>query len=115
MLKNKNVRLFLGLFGVVILGYIVWNVRSIIYYFFAAAIIAFLARPLMTLLSKVKIKNWEIDHIDTIREDLEYIYYIWQKPECEAFISIFAGDYGNGEDFECIFVGNGQQLLNKYK
>ena len=60
MLQNKNVRLFLGLFGVVILGYIVWNVRSIIYYFFAAAIIAFLARPLMTLLSKVKIKNWEM-------------------------------------------------------
>jgi predicted PurR-regulated permease PerM len=60
MLQNKNVRLFLGLFGVAILGYIVWNVRSIIYYFFAAAIIAFLARPLMTLLSKVKIKNWEI-------------------------------------------------------
>ena len=68
-----------------------------------------------SILDSTKIKNWEIDHIDTIREDLEYIYYIWQKPECEAFISIFAGDYGNGEDFECIFVGNGQQLLNKYK
>ena len=60
MLQNKNVRLFLGLLGVVILGYILWNVRSIIYYFFAAAIIAFLARPLMRLLGKVKIKNWEI-------------------------------------------------------
>tara|TARA_R100001224_G_C3970911_1_gene132462 strand:- start:284 stop:628 length:345 start_codon:yes stop_codon:yes gene_type:complete len=68
-----------------------------------------------SILDSTKIKNWEIEHIDTIREDLEYIYYIWQKPECEAFISIFAGDYGNGEDFECIFVGNGQQLLNKYK
>ena len=68
-----------------------------------------------SILDSTKIKNWEIEHIDTIREDLEYIYYIWQKPECEAFISIFAGDYGTGKDFECIFVGNGQQLLNKYK
>jgi hypothetical protein len=68
-----------------------------------------------SILDSTKIKNWEIEHIDTIRGDLEYIYYIWQKPECEAFISIFAGNYGNGEDFECIFVGNGQQLLNKYK
>ena len=68
-----------------------------------------------SLLDSTKIKNWEIEHLDTKHCDLEYIYYIWQKPECEAFISIFAGDYGNGEDFECIFVGNGQQLLNKYK
>ena len=68
-----------------------------------------------SILDSTKIKNWEIEHIDTIRGDLEYIYYIWQKPECEAFISIFAGNYGTGEDFECIFVGNGQQLLNKYK
>ena len=60
-------------------------------------------------------RSWEIESLTANHGDLEYIYYIWQKPECEAFISIFAGDYGNGEDFECIFVGNGQQLLNKYK
>ena len=68
-----------------------------------------------SILDSTKIYNWEIEHLDTKHSDLEYIYYIWQKPECEAFISIFAGNYGNGEDFECIFVGNGQQLLNKYK
>lgn len=60
MLQNKNVRLFLGILGVVILGYILWNVRSIIYYFFAAAIIAFIARPLMRLLGRVKIKQWSL-------------------------------------------------------
>ncbi|PCJ64833.1 MAG: hypothetical protein COA58_11190 [Bacteroidetes bacterium] len=58
MLKNKNVRLFLGILGVLVLGYILWNVRTIIYYFFAAAVIAFVARPLMRLLGRVKIKGW---------------------------------------------------------
>jgi predicted PurR-regulated permease PerM len=41
----------------------VWNVRTIIYYFFAAAIVAFVARPLIKLMSRVKIggkplPNW---------------------------------------------------------
>ena len=68
-----------------------------------------------SILDSTKIKNWEIDHIDTIREDLEYIYYIWQKPECEAFISIFAVKPFQDQIGECIFVGNGHQLLKKYK
>ncbi len=34
MLQNKNVRLFLWVLGVLILGYVLWNVRTIIYYFF---------------------------------------------------------------------------------
>ncbi|MGB0850372.1 MAG: AI-2E family transporter [Bacteroidia bacterium] len=58
MLQNKNVRLILGILGVIFLGYILWNVRTIIYYFFAAAIVAFIARPLMRLLGRVKIKGW---------------------------------------------------------
>jgi predicted PurR-regulated permease PerM len=60
MLQNKNIRLILGILGVIVLGYVLWNVRSIIYYFFAAAIIAFLARPLMRMLGKVKIKHWTL-------------------------------------------------------
>ena len=58
MWNNRNVRLALWAIGVLILGYVLWNVRSIIIYFFIAAIIAFIARPLMSLLSKIKIKNW---------------------------------------------------------
>lgn len=58
MWQNKNIRLLVGILGVAILGYVLWNVRTIIYYFFAAAIIAFIARPLMRLLSKVHIKGW---------------------------------------------------------
>ena len=68
-----------------------------------------------SILDSTKIKNWEIDHIDTIREDLEYIYYIWQKPECEAFISIFEVHPFLDQIGECIFVGNSQKLLKKFK
>ena len=32
-----------------------------------------------------------------------------------TWISIFEGSYGNGEDFECIFVGQPQKLIEKYK
>jgi predicted PurR-regulated permease PerM len=60
MLQNKNIRLALGILGVIILGYVLWNVRSIIYYFFAAGVIAFMARPLMRLLSRVKVNKWEL-------------------------------------------------------
>ena len=60
MLNNKNVRILLGILGVVLLVYVLWNVRTIIIYFFAASIIAFIARPLMRLLGKIKIKNWEL-------------------------------------------------------
>lgn len=60
MLQNKNIRLALGVLGAFILGYLLWNVRSIIYYFFAAAIIAFIARPLMLVLGMIRVKNWEL-------------------------------------------------------
>jgi len=58
MWSNRTVQLILWILGVLVLGYILWNVRSIISYFFIAAIIAFVARPTMRLLGKVKIKNW---------------------------------------------------------
>ena len=57
----------------------------------------------------------EIDSLDTRRGDTEYMYYIWQAPLKTTWISIFEGDYGNGDDFKCIFVGEPQKLLTKYK
>ena len=68
-----------------------------------------------SLLDSTKIKNWEIEHLDTKHCDLEYIYYIWQKPECEAFISIFEVHPFLDQIGECIFVGNSQKLLKKFK
>ena len=67
-----------------------------------------------SLLDSEKLTNWEIEYLDTKHADLEYIYYIWQTPGKTTWISIFEGDYGNGDDFECIFVGEPQKLLEKY-
>ena len=67
-----------------------------------------------SLLDSTKIERWEIEHLDTRHGDLEYIYYIWLAPLKTTWISIFEG-MGNGLDFECIFVGEPQKLINKYK
>jgi hypothetical protein len=57
--------------------------------------------------------KWEIEHVQTLHGDLEYIYYIWSDYDKETWISIFQG-FGNGDDFECIFVGLPTQLITKY-
>ena len=48
----------LPIVGVIVLFYLLWNVRTIIYYFFTAVIIAFIGRPLMALLSHIHIKGY---------------------------------------------------------
>ncbi len=76
-----------------------------------------------SILDSIKLSGWEIEHLDTRHGDLEYIYYIWQAPGKEAWISIFGSNdlengvdyYGNGDNFPCIFVGKPQKLLDKYK
>ena len=72
-----------------------------------------------------KIMNWEIEDLDSKHGDLEYIYYVWQKPNDTTWISIFEVDsYGDtcetcGQHMEfedaCIFVGLPTDLINKYK
>ena len=59
----------------------------------------------------------EIQSLTAKHGDLDYIYYIWQAPGKETFISIFEvylldpfGNYGD----ECIFVGTPTELINKY-
>ena len=78
-----------------------------------------------SLLDSYKINNWEIEYLDTRHSDLDYIYYIWQTPSKTTWISIFEVDsYGDtcetcGQKVEfedaCIFVGEPQKLLDKYK
>ena len=67
-------------------------------------------------------RSWEIEDLDTKHGDLEYIYYIWQAPGKETFISIFEVGFGwcdgcnrptEVED-ECIFVGSPRDLIDKY-
>jgi len=65
----------------------------------------------------------EIEPLTAKHGDLEYIYYIWQAPGKETFISIFeVNGFGYcetcGQDVktedQCIFVGLPTELINKY-
>ena len=80
-----------------------------------------------SLLDSTKIDGWEIEYLDTRHSDLEYIYYIWQAPEKDTWISIFEVVYEEGpcecctfrhnyekNDNNCIFVGKPRDLLIKY-
>ena len=73
-----------------------------------------------------KINRWEIEDLTTKHGDLEYIYYIWQKPNDTTWISIFEDNSFPGycESCEqllpsrlgkCIFVGEPHKLIKKYK
>ena len=73
-----------------------------------------------------KINRWEIEDLTTKHGDLEYIYYIWQKPNDTTWISIFEDNSFPGycESCEqllpsrldrCIFVGKPEKLIEKYK
>ena len=60
-----------------------------------------------------KINNWELESLNTRHGDLNYIYYIWQHPMKDTWISIFA--VGWQDEDECIFVGRPSNLIDKYK
>ena len=72
-----------------------------------------------------KIVNWEIEELCAKHGDLDYIYYVWQSKYKSTWISIFKDNsfLGYSKDGEllpskldeCIFVGEPQKLLDKYK
>lgn len=76
---------------------------------------------------KKVVSGWELEHIDEVHSDIEYLYYVWQKPEDDnktVFISIFEKHFGHTcelcchehqEKWECIFVGNARDLIEKYR
>ena len=80
-----------------------------------------------SLVSYGKIGDWEIESLDTKHGDLEYIYYVWQKPENNTWISIFEVVFDDEmcdccgqikykkDDNNCIFVGRAGKLIEKYK
>ena len=56
-----------------------------------------------------KLTNWEVEALDIVHSDVEYIYYIWQcHGKLDPWISIF------NVDDECVFVGTPDMLLKKY-
>ena len=74
-----------------------------------------------------KIGAWEIEDLNIIHGDLEYIYYVWQTEGKNTWISIFEIQFGDkycdecGNYIEpkvnkdkCIFVGEPQKLIEKY-
>ena len=73
-----------------------------------------------------KICGWEIESLTHKHGDLDYIYYVWQAPGKETWISIFEVAMDSycehcfqytgrkGED-KCIFVGLPTELIKEYK
>ena len=74
-----------------------------------------------SILDSEKLSGWEIEYLDTKRGDLEFIYYIWQTPSKTTWISIFEVGFNTNLDplyddrDKCIFVGEPQKLIDKYK
>ena len=78
----------------------------------------------MSMAKYDKINGWEIESLTAKHSDLEYIYYIWQAPEKQSWISIFEvnswGDIcetcGQKVEFKdaCIFVGRANKLIEKW-
>jgi len=76
-----------------------------------------------SIMNNVGLNDIEIEPLTTKHGDLEYIYYIWQAPGKETFISIFeVNGFGYcetcGQDVktedQCVFVGLPTELINKY-
>ena len=78
-----------------------------------------------SIMNNVGLNGIEIEPLTAKHGDLEYIYYIWQAPGKETFISIFevgldrycdkCHQYvGKGVEDKCIFVGLPTELINKY-
>ena len=69
----------------------------------------------MSVLKNDLICAWEIEHVQTLHGDLDYIYYIWSDYDKGTWISIFedASAFTDGEE-KCIFVGTPEKLITKY-
>ena len=78
-----------------------------------------------SIMNTYPVSGWEIESLTHKHGDLDYIYYIWQHPGKETWISIFEIDtyasvcerceqWVTNED-KCIFVGLPTELIKKYK
>ena len=66
-----------------------------------------------------KIDGWEVEALDIVHGDIEYLYYVWQcHGKSEPWISIFETNQWSSDmlerDGKCIFVGTPDMLLKKY-
>ena len=56
----------------------------------------------------------EIEHVDVVHGDIEYMYYIWQDHGKSIWMSIFETKPWSDEGDKCIFVGEPHKLIEKY-
>ena len=68
----------------------------------------------MSIINTDQINGWEIEHVQTIHGDLDYIYYIWSDYDKSTWISIFKTNTFSDEDEECVFVGKPNKLITTY-
>ena len=79
-----------------------------------------------SIINTYPVSGWEIEPLTHKHGDLEYIYYVWQAPGKETWISIFEDNSFPGycetcdqllpsKLDKCIFVGLPTDLINKYK
>ena len=66
-----------------------------------------------------KINGWEVEALDIVHGDIEYLYYVWQcHGKSEPWISVFQMiDWSvpeNNREGKCIFVGTPDMLIKKY-
>ena len=79
-----------------------------------------------SIMNTYPVSGWEIESLTHKHGDLDYIYYIWQHPGKETWISIFEVVFDDGtceccgqiryekDDSKCIFVGTPDKLIEKY-
>ena len=68
-----------------------------------------------SILNNEKLSGWELEHVDAIHSDIEFMYYVWQDFGKNIWISIFEMHQWTDKDDECIFVGRPDKLIGKYK
>ena len=61
------------------------------------------------------VSGWEIEHVQTIHGDLDYIYYIWSDYDKSTWISIFETKPFEDQVGRCIFVGKPNKLIAKFE
>jgi len=66
-----------------------------------------------SILGGCGIDQMEIEELQDVHTDLDYIYYVWQDYDKDSWISIFDVCW-EAED-QCVFVGKPESLISKYK
>ena len=84
------------------------------------------------ILTPEMVQGWELEHVQDLHTDLDYIYYVWSDYDKDMWISIFQRDVFQDicrecgselgeytvksiQPSKCIFVGTPEKLIEKYK